>query len=293
MSNRFEMDYILAKLPKPYAVILDGFTSKLARALVAVHTLIIQVGGGVGLAAHAPFRIATENTVLSMPETKIGYCPDVGASFFMSRLDGELGTYLALTSDQLKGRAVLYVHQLTGICLLCTDSSLSEHGFATHFIPSRRVPVLLDRLAALEDPYQDLIDRTIEELSSERQPDEPPASFIGSKRAAIDQAFSHDSVEKIFDELETLINSADTAVSNWAKETLAVLHLRSPTSLKVALHAIRQGKEMTLLDSLQMELGIASAYCVSEMASGFLSSYAPVFSRAAPVQIFELGSPQY
>jgi 3-hydroxyisobutyryl-CoA hydrolase len=68
------------------------------------------VGGGVGLAAHAPFRIATENTVFSMPETKIGYCPDVGASYFMSKLDGELGTYLALTSDQLTGRAVLCVN---------------------------------------------------------------------------------------------------------------------------------------------------------------------------------------
>jgi 3-hydroxyisobutyryl-CoA hydrolase len=65
------------------------------------------VGGGVGLSAPAPFRIATENTIFAMPETKIGYCPDVGASFFMSRLDGELGTYLALTSDQLKGRDVL------------------------------------------------------------------------------------------------------------------------------------------------------------------------------------------
>ena len=65
------------------------------------------VGGGVGLVAPAPFRIATENTVFSMPETKIGYFPDVGASYFMAKLDGELGTYLALTADQLKGRAVL------------------------------------------------------------------------------------------------------------------------------------------------------------------------------------------
>ena len=64
------------------------------------------VGGGVGL-ANAPFRIATENTVFAMPETKIGYCPDVGGNYFLSRLDGELGTYLALTSDLLYGRAVL------------------------------------------------------------------------------------------------------------------------------------------------------------------------------------------
>lgn len=65
------------------------------------------VGGGVGLAAHAPFRIATENTIFAMPETKIGYSPDVGASYFMSRMDGELGTYLALTSETLRGRAIL------------------------------------------------------------------------------------------------------------------------------------------------------------------------------------------
>ena len=65
------------------------------------------MGGGVGLAANAQFRIATEKTVFAMPETKIGYCPDVGGSFFLSRLDGQLGTYLALTSDTLTGRAVL------------------------------------------------------------------------------------------------------------------------------------------------------------------------------------------
>lgn len=66
----------------------------------------MKVGGGVGLSIHAPFRIATEKTVFAMPETKIGYAPDVGASFFLSRLDGEIGTYLALTGNSLEGRAV-------------------------------------------------------------------------------------------------------------------------------------------------------------------------------------------
>ena len=65
------------------------------------------VGGGAGLAAHAPFRVATEKSQFAMPETKIGYSPDVGGTHFLSRLDGELGTYLALTSDVLRGRAVL------------------------------------------------------------------------------------------------------------------------------------------------------------------------------------------
>lgn len=65
------------------------------------------MGGGVGLAISAPFRVATEKSVFAMPETKIGYCPDVGASFFLSRIDGEIGTYLALTSETLAGREVL------------------------------------------------------------------------------------------------------------------------------------------------------------------------------------------
>lgn len=65
------------------------------------------MGGGVGLSINARFRIATDKTVFAMPETKIGYCPDVGASYFLSRVDGEIGTYLALTGDILSGRAVL------------------------------------------------------------------------------------------------------------------------------------------------------------------------------------------
>jgi 3-hydroxyisobutyryl-CoA hydrolase len=62
------------------------------------------VGGGYGLIAHAPFRIATERSLFAMPETKIGYAPDVGASFFLSRLDGQIGTYLALTGNSVEGR---------------------------------------------------------------------------------------------------------------------------------------------------------------------------------------------
>ncbi len=72
---------------------------------VSVLTVVV-VGGGVGLSVNAQFRVATEKTVFAMPETKIGYCPDVGASYFLSRIDGEIGTYLALTGDTITGRAV-------------------------------------------------------------------------------------------------------------------------------------------------------------------------------------------
>ncbi|RDB21423.1 3-hydroxyisobutyryl-CoA hydrolase, mitochondrial [Hypsizygus marmoreus] len=226
-KREFEMDYFLATLRKPYVAILDG------------HTL----GGGFGLAAHAPFRIATENTVFGMPETKIGYSPDVGASYFLSRMDGELGTYLGLTGNFLRGRAVF------------------EHGFATHYIPAQRIPVLLDRLAGLENVHVSVIDRTIEEFSQERLPEESPAPFIGDKRDALDFAFRHDRAEKIFDDLKALTSHKNLSIAQWATETLATLRMRSPTSLKVALKAIRAGKSLTLLEAFNMELKIAAAFC--------------------------------
>jgi 3-hydroxyisobutyryl-CoA hydrolase len=65
------------------------------------------VGGGVGISVHAPFRIVTENTLFAMPEAGIGLFPDVGGSFFLPRLDGELGTYLGLTGHRLKAEEVL------------------------------------------------------------------------------------------------------------------------------------------------------------------------------------------
>ncbi|KAF8163438.1 3-hydroxyisobutyryl-CoA hydrolase [Crassisporium funariophilum] len=250
-KREFEMDYILAALKKPYVAILDGMT----------------MGGGVGLVANAPFRIATENTVFAMPETKIGYCPDVGGNFFLSRMDGELGTYLALTSETLSGRAVF------------------EHGVATHFIPSRRIPMLLDRLAELDQPSADLINRTIEELSSEREPSEASSPFIGAKRTALDSAFRHNTVEKITEELEALSRtSEDASVKQWAADTLNTLHMNSPTSLKVALKAIRRGKKLTLLETLDMELKIATAFCSGASPDFFTGVQAVIVDKIKGVR---------
>ncbi|KAL1746273.1 ClpP/crotonase-like domain-containing protein [Schizophyllum fasciatum] len=227
-KREFELDYILASLNKPYVVVMDGIT----------------MGGGVGLSAPAPFRVATENTLFAMPETNIGYVPDVGASYYMSRLDGQLGTYLCLTGTVLKGRDVF------------------EAGFATHYIPSRRVPSLLERLASVEESDATLVDRTIEELSCERQPEEGPFHLTGEVRVALDNAFRHNTVEEIVDELEVLASKAENgAVRQWASQTLATIKTRSPTSLKLALYAIRKGKNMSLLEALRMEHQLATAFC--------------------------------
>ncbi|KAG2147250.1 ClpP/crotonase-like domain-containing protein [Suillus cothurnatus] len=245
-KDEFEMDYILSALPKPYVTILDGIT----------------MGGGVGLAISAPFRVATEKSVFAMPEAKIGYCPDVGASFFLSRIDGEIGTYLALTSETLTGREVF------------------ELGFATHFVSSRTVPNLLSRLSDLEDPTPTMIDRTIEEHHTKRLPDEPVGKLTGRTRHALDMAFRHDTVEEIMEDLTKLASTSDDSVAKWASETLEILYMRSPTSLKVALEAVRRGKDMTLLEALQMEMGIATAYC-SGASSDFATGITAVLVEKA------------
>ena len=86
-AEEYKLDHLIATYTKPYIAFMDGIT----------------MGGGVGLSVHAPFRIATERTVFAMPETTIGFFPEVGGSFFLPRMDGYLGTYLALTSERLSG----------------------------------------------------------------------------------------------------------------------------------------------------------------------------------------------
>lgn len=134
-----------------------------------IYFLCWIVGGGVGLSAHSVFRIATENTLLAMPETKIGYFPDVGGSFFLSRLDGYLGVYLGLTGKRLKATDAFYA------------------GVATHYVPSDRLAELEFQLAKLgNEATYDTVDRTIEAFSGDL--DQAPAYSLGHQiRRAIDR----------------------------------------------------------------------------------------------------------
>lgn len=167
----------------------------------------ITMGGGVGLSVHAPFRVATEKTKLAMPETSIGLFPDVGASFFLSRLDGELGTYLGLTGHLLEGREAMYA------------------GFATHYVPSERLPALEDRLNELDSSEHDVVNQAIEEFCAE--PDYKPSS-LDPYRPVIDRCFAHNSVKDIIAALHE-----ETEEKEWAQDTIKVLESSSPTSLIV------------------------------------------------------------
>lgn len=139
----------------------------------------------------------------------------------------------------------------------------SEHGLATHYIPSARVSMLLESLSTIEKPTYSQVNEAIEDLHYDRESVEPVAPLSGGIRVALDSAFSQETVEDIVAALENITgDNAGADVVQWAKDTLAILEERSPTSLKIALMAIRKGKSLDLLESFKMELGIAAAFCV-------------------------------
>ncbi|EAU36948.1 conserved hypothetical protein [Aspergillus terreus NIH2624] len=223
------LDHTIATYPKPFISVMDGIT----------------MGGGVGLSVHAPFRIATERTVFAMPETTIGFFPDVGGSFFLPRLDGEVGTYLALTSERLTGVQTLYA------------------GIATHYLHSSVLSNLTSRLAELvfKDSASlperlDLVNKTMAEFSTGLPSlQEEPMLLAGSLRSAIDRCFKFNTVEEILEALEK-----ETEHKEWAQKTLQTLSIRSPTSLRVALRQMRVGKKWSISETFQREHHIAAKF---------------------------------
>ncbi|EZF27904.1 hypothetical protein H112_00152 [Trichophyton rubrum D6] len=228
-GQEYQLDHYIATYSKPYVAILDGIT----------------MGGGVGLSVHAPFRIATERTMFAMPETTIGFFPDVGGSFFLPRLDGEIGTYLALTSERLSGVQAFYA------------------GIATHYLPSSALGNLTTRLSELvfSDTASlrtrlDLINKTISEYTVYLPPlKEEPMLLSGSLRKSIDRCFSETTVENIISALEK-----ETENPDWAQKTLKTLAQRSPIALKVTLRQLRVGKSWSIAETFQREDQIAGHF---------------------------------
>ncbi|KAF2216417.1 hypothetical protein CERZMDRAFT_93712 [Cercospora zeae-maydis SCOH1-5] len=236
----YKLDHLISTYTKPYVALIDGIT----------------MGGGVGLSLHAPFRIATENTVFAMPETTIGFFPDVGASFFLPRMEGELGKYFALTSEQIKGPNVFYA------------------GIATHYLHSSSIPDLEARLAELRfKDYDDLkrryraVNATIEEFATGLPHDQPISRPIGGNiRAAIDYIFqpAHN-MQAILDELEILAGLSPgergyPEVNEWAEKTRETILQRSPTSVKVSLQQLDRGREWSIAETFRREHAIASRF---------------------------------
>lgn len=190
----YRLNHLLFVYPKPIVAFMDGIT----------------MGGGVGLSLPARYRVATEKTRFAMPETGIGLFPDVGGGWFLSRLPGRVGQFLALTGARLDGAEC---HAL---------------GLATHYLPS---DVLANAKAQIaQHPDQ------IEAILQERAVTPPPAR-ITDNLPIIDRIFASDYFEEILAEL-----LADP--SEWSRKEFETLRTKSPQTCKVALRQLKEGAQM-------------------------------------------------
>ena len=218
-AAEYPVDFLLYSYPKPYAVLMDGIT----------------LGGGMGLSQSSKLRIVGERTRMAMPEVAIGFFPDVGASFFLSRLAGKLGVYLALTGSQIGAADALY-------CQL-----------ADLYLPPAAVASLSEELSKLrwrDDPQSDI--RGFLQARAAKDVLEPALAGV---REAIDRHFCHPTVPAILASLEAERRSEH---ADWARETAKLMRSRSPTMLSVTLRQLQRGAALNLAACFRMELGMAA-----------------------------------
>lgn len=210
--DEYRLNARIARFPKPYVALMDG----------------IVMGGGVGVSAHSAIRVVTERSRVAMPETAIGFVPDVGGTHLLAAAPGELGTHLALT-----GRSVGAAD-----AVLC--------GLADHHVPARLLPDLIEALG--EPAVQDTSVAGI----VQRFATEPPAGELAAQRAWIDSCYAADSVEEILRQLrESGVPAAEAA----ADELLT----KSPLALKVTLAAVRRAARLDSLEAvLDQEFRVSS-----------------------------------
>lgn len=196
----YRLNSLISGYPKPYVAFMDG----------------LVLGGGVGISAHGSVRIVTEGTRTGMPETTIGFVPDVGGTLLLSRSPGEAGTHAALTGAHLDGADALFL------------------GLADHFVPSGR---LADLAAALEhETPEAAVGRFIEK---------PPASGLEAQRDWIDACYAADDAEEILRRLR--------AAGGEAAEAADTIEAKSPTAVKVALASLRRVRGLSLDEALAQE----------------------------------------
>jgi enoyl-CoA hydratase len=211
--EEYTLNALIKRYPKPYVALIDG----------------IVMGGGVGLSVHGSHRVAGDRYLFAMPEVGIGFFPDVGATWFLPRLPGELGAYCALTGERLNAA--------DGV-----NASL-----ATHRVSSARFPELRDALCGAVS-----VDALLAAFTEPAG--EGPAT---SREPAIGRLFGGEQVEDILAALDREAQS-ESADAGFAAATAATIRAKSPTSLKLALAQIRAGKALAFGACMQTEFRIVS-----------------------------------
>nr|XP_034569468.1 3-hydroxyisobutyryl-CoA hydrolase 1-like [Setaria viridis] len=212
-KNLYLLNYIIATCIKPQVSLLTG----------------IVMGGGAGVSLHGRFRVATENTIFAMPETALGLFPDVGGSYFLSRLPGFYGEYVALAGARLEGAEML----------AC--------GLATHFVHSNRLLLLEESLKKVDTSNPFIVCGIIDQFSEQPSPKQNSSL---NRLEIINKCFSKRTVEEIISSLEQV---ASNLPDEWVAATIQSLKNASPTSLKISLRSIREGRTQTVGECLSRE----------------------------------------
>lgn len=215
-QEEYLLNFMIHMYPKPYISFIDG----------------IAMGGGLGISIHGSHRIVTERSVLAMPETNIGFFPDVGASYFLNRCPGEIGTFLGVLGESIIAEDALYI------------------GLATHRLASTDIPEIYQGLTRAQSSAE--VDDILQDAAGGQSD-----CFLQTHRNLIDRCFSFNTVEEIF---EALQQESDPIVREWLKGSLK----KSPTSLKLALALLRRTKGMPLREVLALDFQV-SRHCVEAL----------------------------
>ncbi|MBS0359393.1 MAG: enoyl-CoA hydratase/isomerase family protein [Proteobacteria bacterium] len=218
--DEYRLNHLIFHYSKPYISLLNGIT----------------MGGGAGISLHGSHPIATEKLMFAMPETGIGFFPDIGGSYFLSRCQGKLGTYFGLTGTRLNLEDAVYA------------------GLISHHLPSDSLNAFLNTLVetSLGDSPKEKVSQIIQSFSKPLR----ESSFI-QYRPLIDDCFSGKTIE-------TIISNLEKHNDSWCKKTIELLKTKSPTSLKITLQQIQQGTAFHFDDCMKMEYRLASHFLRSQ-----------------------------
>ncbi|SER55433.1 Enoyl-CoA hydratase/carnithine racemase [Pseudomonas sp. NFACC02] len=214
-AEEYALDLTLHHYRKPVMALMDGFV----------------LGGGMGLAQGVDLRVVTERSRLAMPEVAIGYFPDVGGSYFLPRVPGELGIYLGVTGVQIQAADALYC------------------GLADWYLQSARLTDLdrlLDNLKWTLTPLKDL-QGALAKIAVQRLPDPP----LEKLRPAIDHFFALPDIPSI---IEQLLEVTVVDTHGWAVDTAYLMQTRSPLAMAVTLELLRRGRHVSLESCFELEL---------------------------------------
>ncbi|SET40900.1 Enoyl-CoA hydratase/carnithine racemase [Marinobacter segnicrescens] len=213
-EEEYSLDQAIHQYPKPVLSVMNG----------------IVMGGGMGVAQGASLRIVSDRAKLAMPETGIGYFPDVGATYFLGRLPGRLGEYLAVTGTQLNAADAIYA------------------GLADLYIPEGALENLGSALAGAVAGSDEAVKAGLGDLQGD-----PGKSRLATLQPAIDEHFAKADLKAVRDSLR---QEQRPEFADWARDTLKAIEGRSPIGMAVALELVRRGRDLSLPQAFELELAL-------------------------------------